>query len=186
MPRMIQIFLLLSLFALGCGGAPHWVKGVADFDDAGVTALYGVGMTKQGQNPAATRAKAESRARTELAKQIETYSTSFIKDFMNEHQDYMADPGAASSTEYFASVAKNIAEATLAGSMIIDSYDDGDNWYSLAKLPLESKFMEAFRARVAESIRDRKLAVAEDKANQMLEELDKELVKKTDRQSLGQ
>ena len=70
--------------------------------------------------------------------------------------------------------------------MIIDSYDDGDNWYSLAKLPLESKFVEAFRARVAESIRDRKLAVAEDKANQMLEELDKELVKKTDRQSLGQ
>ena len=169
-----------------CGGAPKWVtmQGAA-FDDNGATALYGVGMAKIGPNLAATRAKAEARARAELAKQIETYASSFIKDFMEEHKDYMADDASASSTEFFSSVAKNIAEATLVGSMVVDTYrgDDG-YWYSLVKLPLDSKFLDAFKARVAAQLREKQNVILKEKTNDMLRELDKELEKKSRRQAM--
>lgn len=182
--KSILTIACLGLFSAGCASTPGWVKGIVDMDDAGVTALYGVGMARKGPNLAATRTKAEARGRAELAKQIETYASSFIKDFIEEHRDYMADPESQSSTEFFSSVAKNIAEATLSGSMLIDTYQDDEHWYSLIKMTLDNKFVDQFKKRVAASVRTKQGVVLEEKTNQMLEDLDKELAKKTARQGM--
>lgn len=180
------VTLVAVLFLTACGGAPKWViqQGAA-FDDNGITALYGVGMAQKGPNLAATRTKAESRARTELAKQIETYSSSFIKDFMEEHKDYMSDDAAASSTEFFSSVGKNISEATLSGSMIVNTYQGSDGyWYSLVKLPLDNKFIADFKSRLAAQLREKQNLILQEKTDSMLEQLDQELAKKTARQGM--
>lgn len=186
MQKKVLVTAALALLVVGCSSIPKWVnmQGAA-FGDNGISALYGVGMARTGPNLAATRAKAEARGRAELGKQIETYSSTFIKDFMEEHKDYMADDASAGSTEFFSSVGKNISEATLTGSMVVDTYrgDDG-YWYSLVKLPLDNKFLASFKSRVAAQLREKQGLILKGKTDEMLGELDKELAKKSKRQGM--
>ncbi len=185
LPKKIALFLLLAVFTIACSGSPKWIisQGAA-FEDSGISALYGVGMARKSNNLSLARQKAEARARTELAKQIQTWSSSFIKDFASEHKDFMAQDGGESSTEFYESVAKNVAEATLNGSMIIDSYDADDGyWYSLAKLPLDNRFMQSYKAKTETLLRESQSEALKSKADAMLLELDKELQKRTAQQT---
>ena len=192
--RINEVLALLAItsmvFVLSCAGAPaakpgapEWVnKGSGAFPgDQGVI-MYGVGVVNKSPNIAMMRTKSHNRARTELAAAMETYVASFIKDFMQEHMDYM-DPKSSGSQEFTSAVSKSVTEATLVGAEIVDHWNDPDgNLYSLCRMPLDSSFLKNFSNRAAEAIRERKAAVLEGKANQMLEDLDKELEKKTQRQ----
>lgn len=174
-------------FIAACAGAPpkpDWVdKGSGAFPGDRGTALYGVGVASKSPNVAMTRTRSENRGRAELAKVIETYIASFVKDFMQEHKDYM-DPEASGSQEFTSAVSKSVAEATLVGSQIVDHWTDNEgNLYSLATLPLDNKFLEAFAGKAKESLRERKAQILENKANEMLKQLDEELAKKTERQA---
>jgi hypothetical protein len=188
---VLALLAITSLvFVLSCGGkapvkpgAPDWVnKGSGAFPgDQGVI-MYGVGVTNKSPNISMMRTKAHNRARTEMAAAMETYVASFIKDFMQEHMDYM-DPDSSGSQEFTSAVAKSVTEATLVGAEIVDHWTDPDgNMYALSKMPLDSSFLKAFSNKAAEALRERKAQMLESKANQMLEDLDKELEKKTQRQ----
>ncbi len=187
----LAILAITSLvFVLSCGGktpvkpgAPEWVtKGSGAFPgDQGVI-MYGVGVTGKSPNIAMMREKSHNRARADISKAMETYIASFIKDFMQEHMDYM-DPDSSGSQEFTSAVSKSVTEATLVGAEIVDHWTDSDgNMYSLCKMPLDSSFLKAFSNKAAEALRERKAQMLESKANQMLEDLDKELEKKTQRQ----
>lgn len=187
---VLALLAITSLiFVLSCGGAPvkpgapDWVnKGSGAFPgDQGVV-MYGVGVTGKSPNIKMMRTKSHNDARVQMAAAMETYVASFIKDFMQEHMDYM-DPKSSGSQEFTSAVSKSVTEATLVGAEIVDHYNDPDgNMYSLCRMPLDSSFLKNFSNRAAEAIRERKAAVLEGKANQMLEDLDKELEKKTQRQ----
>lgn len=177
----------LAVLLGACAGAPSrpaWVDKYGEaFPDNQKANLYGVGVSTKSLNPSMLRQKTEGRARQELAKQVETYVASFIKDFQQEHKDFM-DPSSAGSQEFTAIVAKNVSEATLAGSQIVDHWTDNEgNMYALAKLPLDPQFIGEFSKKASEAIRERKAAVLEGKTNEMLKQLDEELSKKTQRQA---
>ena len=171
------IFLIaaLAILSVGCSSTPDWVlKQSAAFDDAGVSALYGVGVAHKTPNVSATRTKAEARARTELAKQIRTWATSVTKDFVKEHRDYYANSASASSVEYYESIAVNVADATLVGATVVESYDDADanQWYALVKMDINQGFLDSYRKAAAKAAESSVSGVDIDKISDLLKDLD--------------
>lgn len=184
----VAVGIACSLALAGCAGAPEkpdWiVKGSGAFpgDQGGV--LYGVGIAAKSPNIVMQRTKSDSRARQELGRIINTYVASFMKDFMEEHQDFV-DPAGSGSDEFTSYVAKQVSEATLVGSQIIDHYTDSDGTlYALAKLAVDD-VLANIRSKTEAALRAKKRAILEHKTNEMLNTLDDELKKKRDAQNMG-
>ncbi len=179
------VSILSVVIAVGCGGErrPKWIdQGAKALKDKGV--LYGVGVSKQSPNPQMERDKAENRARQDLGKQIEVYVSSFMKDFMEEHADYF-NPEGTSSVEFTSSISKSVSEATLVGSQIVDHYrDEEGNLWALAKISVDDVF-ERVRQKARQAAQERQRAILEGHANDMLKNLDTEIEKKREAQSLG-
>lgn len=183
------LILLASLFLiLACGAkkggytklpsdTPDWViKGGGAFKSEKGTALYGVGINTFDPNPAMHRQTADARARQDLAKIIDTYVGSLMKDFMQSHKDFQ-NPEASSSVQFVSVVSKNVTDATLSGSQIIDHWTDKDgNMYALAHLSFD-KLAEMIKAKTAQ-IAKQQAAFLENKTKEAMEELNKELDKK--------
>ncbi len=177
-----------TLFLAGCAGGPSkpdWIiKGSGAFpgDKGGV--LYGVGIAAKSPNLAMQRQKADSRARQELGRVINTYVASFMKDFMEEHQDFVDKKGTGSD-EFTSVVSKTVSEATLVGSQIIDHFSDSDGTlYALGKLATDDVLAQ-IKSKTEEALKERKGAILEAKTNDMLNALDDQLKKKQAAQDQG-
>lgn len=184
----LMVGVAASFGLAGCAGAPEkpdWIiKGSGAFpgDQGGV--LYGVGIAAKSPNIVMQRTKADSRGRQELGRIINTYVASFMKDFMEEHQDFV-DPAGSGSDEFTSYVSKQVSEATLVGSQIIDHYTDSDGTlYALAKLSVDD-VLANIRSKTEAALREKKRAILEHKTNEMLNTLDEELTKKREAQNLG-
>lgn len=119
------------------GGLPGWVNrgsGAVAKED-GRRVFYGVGAASGIKNPAMLRSTVDNRARNEIAKLVEVFSASLMKDYMN-----------SSGEQNVEQAVKTAASSSLKGVEIVDRYVAGDGTtYSLAALDLK-KAMELIAA----------------------------------------
>ena len=166
----------------GAKNEPAWVtKCAGAFPDAGKDAFYGCGSESGITNPSLQTQTADSRARADLAKTLDTYVASFFKDYMSSasvmnktSQDKKGGLTEAEEKQFVSSITKEVTEITLYGVQIQDHWRspvDG-SLYSLAKVSFDnvSQSMEKqMRQRAAEVRLE---------ANDAVKELDDQLQKR--------
>jgi hypothetical protein len=171
---------------------PEWVnKGSGAFtgDNTSVV-LFGVQAANPQPNVAMQRKMADERAREEVAAEIGESVTAMFKDMMSAHADYFK-PDTAGSEDAADYVSKSIVDETLVGCRIVDHWEDPETGalYSLAKLDLDSNFVESYKKKLNElfSGKDKSTTagvLAEEKMTKAVAELDKNV--EDQRARLGQ
>lgn len=180
----LTLILLVGFVLIGCGGgersvspgpkAPEWVNN----PPTAVDAIYAVGAANVGANPVLARNKAADAARQELGRIIQVKVKSLLDNFMQEHQEFVNNQGTITSEEFTRSVSRSVSQATLAGSQIVEFYYDKDSkiYYALAVLRKNDIVNEIVK-NINEAQRQKKTAFVEQKADEALKLLDKELEK---------
>ncbi|MEZ0314618.1 MAG: LPP20 family lipoprotein [Myxococcota bacterium] len=112
-------------------GEPGWVnRGSAAINADGKRVFYGVGSAGGIKNPSLLRSTTDNRARAEIAKVIEVFSASLMKDYQsssNGKEDQAVEQAI-----------KTAASASLKGVEIVDRYIANDGtMYALAALDLK-------------------------------------------------
>ena len=183
-PIFLFLFSALLSSLSGCGkSVPDWVdKGSAAFDDK--SKLYGVGTAGLTPSEFLTRRKCDMRARAELARVLNTYVASLMTDFMEHNKDYF-NQDAEGLDEFSSYVAKEVSEATLVGSQIIDRYVDEDKkvMYCLAVLDVDNVIAN-IKEKMKQAIREQHRAIVKERSDEMLRKLDEELEKKRKAQGM--
>lgn len=143
--------LCLAVLLGGCGGkdvvktgymkgAPTWVvQGSGAFDDAGTgKVFYGVGSAAGIRSHTLLRSTAENRARNELAKIFETYTSSLMKDYMASTT--AGEPGVSNEEQHVEQAIKTVTSATLSGGEVVDHWvlKETGELYALVRLDLDS------------------------------------------------
>lgn len=116
---ILLIFMLVSCStALKTPPRPTWVDGTQYMADA----IQGVGVAPKMMNPAAQRQRAEHQARLAIAQTMRTKVAGFIRDWINENQDYFTNAGE--SLSYFEATSEELTSATLVGVQIPDHWTE--------------------------------------------------------------
>ncbi len=155
MKRMTMIALAALTLMVGCGGpkpasnpvtgkqpdgTPKWVhRGSGAFDtDGGSKAFFGVGIASGIRNEALARQTCDDRARGQIARMLDTYVASMMKDY--QRSTTAGDFKQSSEEQDVVSVQKTISEATLSGVEIRDHWWNPQSGavYALAVLDLNS------------------------------------------------
>jgi len=154
MKRKIALLLLVtaSLWVLtACGGikpdtpiqdmkkAPDWVvHGGGAFDTENTRTFYGVGSASGIRNMSLLRTTSENRARNDLAKVIQFYSASLMKDYMSS--TLADDPNVSSEEQHVEQAIKTVTSQTLSGVQITDHWQNPATmeFFSLAKIDLDA------------------------------------------------
>lgn len=153
--------------------APEWViKGSGAFGGERGRVIYGVASASNIQNMSLLRSAADNRARNEVAKVLEVYTKSLMKD-------YMASTSVEQAREEMQDVeqaVKTVASATLSGVEIVEHWQNPDTaeLYSLARLDLNAmkdnlEKAKELNARAKEYVRKN--------ADRLHDELEKEVEK---------
>ncbi len=125
-------------------GAPTWVvKGSGAFKDDRGKVFYGVGSASGIRNHALLRSTSDNRARNELAKVLEIYTASLMKDYAASTT--AADPNVTSEEQHVEQAIKTVTSATLSGVEIVDRWQaDTGELFALARLDLDN-FKDALK-----------------------------------------
>lgn len=120
-------------------GVPGWVQqGSAALTSGKGRVFYGVGTATDIKNPSLLRSTADNRARDELAKVLQVFSASLMKDY-----------SASSGEQQIEQAVKTVSSSALKGVEIVDRYMGADGaFYSLAALDLDTAMA---KVRAAES-----------------------------------
>lgn len=179
---VVSFLIVFGVSLNGCGKKPpEWVtKGSGAFSPK-EKKLYGVGVSELSPNEAMTRVRCDTRARADLARVLDSYIASLITDFMEEHKDYF-NKDAEGSDEFTQIIIKSTTEATLIGSKVIDRYIDEKRkvMYCLVELETDNVLQETFN-KMKEAARQRHRAIVKERSDEMLQKLDEELKKRTER-----
>ena len=155
-PKNFLLVIALVLFSTiaslsGCAGGktsimsstpPDWVvKGSGAFKDVGENVFYGVGAVTGVRNKPLSFTTADNRARAEIAKVFEAYSTSLMRDYAASTVGggAITETSTTSEEQYIEQTVKTFSAATLSGVMIIDRWIDSsdDTVYALARLDVQ-------------------------------------------------
>lgn len=114
--------------------APEWVARGSIVVDGSVFGVAGVSGIK---NPSHARTTAGNRARKEIAKILETYSASLMKDYAASTS--AGDASSSSEEQHVEEVVKTFSAQLLTGTEIVNNWiDERDGtWYALAELNFE-------------------------------------------------
>ena len=117
---------------------PAWVlKGSGASGKEQEKVFVGVGSVTGVRNHSLARTAAENRARSEVAKVLEVYSASMMKDYMASTT--AGDMSASSEEQHIESTIKTVAKETMAGVQIVDHWYHPDGTvYARAELDLNS------------------------------------------------
>ncbi len=118
--------------------APGWVvKGSGAFSGHHGNVFYGVGSAAEMKNPSMLRMASEDRARAALAKEIQVYTASLQKDYMESMNAGSANAG--SESQLVESAIKTITAMTLRGVQIVDHWQNPGTGelFSLARVDIE-------------------------------------------------
>jgi hypothetical protein len=137
--------------ALGCGssqkpknalqselaGAPAWAKGSCQAGLPGGKGICGSGSVAGMTNVSLARSAAEGRARTELARSLQTRVKAMMKDYAATTQ---GGPQQRTSDEaHIEDVSKQITDRTLTGTRLQDTWiSDSGTFWALVVLDTES------------------------------------------------
>ncbi len=154
MRRRIALLLLViaSVWLLAaCGGikadtpiqemkkAPDWVvHGGGAIDTDNTKTFYGVGSATGIRNMSLLRTTADNRARNDLAKVIQFYSASLMKDYMSS--TIADDPNVTSEEQHVEQAIKTVTSQTLSGVQIVDHWQNPATMemFALAKIDLDA------------------------------------------------
>jgi len=174
MKKACLILMLLSLvFVFGCGSSaktqpaqantPPWLN---DFPPEDV--IWGIGTAKQ-SSEAMSMSAAEVRARTSIARQLDTRVQAMFTDYNLD----AGSVGNQASTSLQEDVSRQITNMNVSGARPIERWKapDGTWWYLV-----EFKKSDALAA-VASIINNQEALYAEFKAQQALAYLDAQLAK---------
>jgi len=153
---------------------PEWVRRGGAGLNKETDKFYGVGICQGIKNRALQKQTADSRARAELARVLDTYVANFMKDYMSSALETGMDE--PQEEQFVSSITKSVTEATLVGSQIVDHYRGPDGTlYALAEVSFDSlaKMMRQEMKKKADEL--------EMDADEALDELDKELEKRDQR-----
>jgi len=107
-------------------GSPAWVcKGSGAFDVDKAKIFYGVGIASGIQNKALLISTADSRARAEIAKILETYVALLAKDYMASTT--AGDMSASAEEQHVEQALKTFTKTTLHGARIVDHWRDSED-----------------------------------------------------------
>ena len=195
-----RIFVLLAVVALaigtvmfaGCGGtqpktpanvvtneldgAPCWVtKGGACTGKDGDKAkfVYGVGSVNGTRNVGLAREAALGRARTDIARSLQTRVEAMLKDYQATTTGGEQFGTAANDDQHIVDVSKQITDLSLSGTAMVDSWiSKSGSFWVLARLDVDG-FKDAVGRmnQLSEAVRQ---AVVE-RADKAFSELDKEI-----------
>ncbi|MBI5210714.1 MAG: LPP20 family lipoprotein [Elusimicrobia bacterium] len=158
------------------GPEPDWVmKGGGAFPGETGTVIYGVGITKAMDDRDIQRKTSAERARQEVAATLKTTVATLTKDYMKEHIDLFR-PQSSESVDVVERVAQTVTEATLLNCRIVERWVDPTGaLYSLARLDLDSKVYDTYKASVGEVLRSSSDAVVKERAAEAFKDLDAEV-----------
>ena len=159
-------------FAMACGGGnkpemsnqvlhangPDWVnRGSGAFGGDKGKVFYGVGIASGIRNYAMRRSTADSRARAEIAKILDTYVSVLNKDYMASTT--AGDMNASSEEQHVEQALKTYSQMEMSGILIIDHWVDTDGTeFSLAQLDMAAfkdsmDKMKELNAKVRDAVR---------------------------------
>lgn len=158
MKKAWYLFVILSFISIGCAstggsggpqtakftpiqklGAPDWVlKGSGAFGGDKGKAFYGAGSASNSSNVSLMRSSADNRARNEIAKTMQIYTASLMKDYQAT-TSADANLGVADE-QHIEQAIKTVTTMTLSGAEIVDHWQNPETgeFYSLARLDLNS------------------------------------------------
>jgi hypothetical protein len=156
----------------GSAKEPSWVtRGAGAFKDETGLAFYGVGVVQGIQNRGLEMQTADSRARADLARALDTYVANFMKDFMSSA--VASDMKSSDEQQFVSSITKSITETTLVGSQIVNHYRGPDGTlYALGRLSFDD-VGKGMKDQVKKRSAELKLT-----ADQAVKELDEQLDKR--------
>ena len=124
---------------------PKWVtqRGAAFSGERRV--FYGVGNAAGLQNPSLRRRAAEGQARRDIAQTMQTYVAALQKQYLAETT--AGDMSKQSVEQHITDTMKQVTEATLVGSQIVEYWENPlrNEAYALARLDLE-QFLDVMKS----------------------------------------
>lgn len=137
---------------------PDWVnRGSGAFGGEKGKNFYGVGIASGIRNAALRRSTADSRARSEIAKTLDTYVAVLNKDY--QASTTAGDMSASNEEQHVQQALKTYSQMELSGVLIVDHWVDTDGTeYSLAQLDMETfknnlDKMKELNAKVRDAVR---------------------------------
>ena len=137
---------------------PDWVnRGSGAFAGEKGKVFYGVGLVSGVRNASLRRSTADARARSEIAKTLDTYVAVLNKDF--QASTTAGDMSASNEEQHVQQTLKTYTQTELSGVQIIDHWVDTDGTeYALAQLDMETfkanlEKMKELNAKVREVVR---------------------------------
>ncbi len=178
--------LIAVVSAVACGGsgpedpagefagAPDWVlKGCSAYwgDDDGAR-VCGVGSVAGTKNVSLARTAAIGRARTEIARSLETKVKAMLKDYQATTTGGEEFGTAAADEQHIEDVSKQVSQITLSGTTLQDSWVSSSNTlYVLVALDVETFNDSMSRmSNLSETIRK----AVQERSRAAFEELDEE------------
>src|ERR1700704_6114608 len=116
---------------------PDWVnRGSGAFGGEKGRIFYGVGIASGIRNAAMRRSTSDSRARSEIAKTLDTYVSVLNKDYMASTT--AGDMKASSEEQHVEQALKTYSQMELSGVLIVDHWVDNDGTeYALSQLDMQ-------------------------------------------------
>ncbi|MBI5746317.1 MAG: LPP20 family lipoprotein [Nitrospirae bacterium] len=146
---VVMFFASVIWFLVGCAevkvkrlsdyNPPQWaLKGSGAFGGDKKRVLYGVGIGSGIKDLSLLRQAADNRARNELAKILEVYTSSLMRDYAASTT--AGDTDVRSDEQHIESAVKTITSATISGIEIVDHWEHPENGdlFSLARLDIET------------------------------------------------
>ena len=171
MKKVIGIAVVAAAL-VGCGGekkpemsnqilhanGPDWVnRGSGAFGGEKGKTFYGVGIASGIRNAALRRSTSDSRARSEIAKTLDTYVAVLNKDY--QASTTAGDMSASNEEQHVQQALKTYSQMELSGVLIVDHWVDTDGTeYSLAQLDMDTfksnlDKMKELNAKVRDAVR---------------------------------
>jgi hypothetical protein len=122
-------------------GAPDWVTKSCrtHWDDDSEAHLCAVGAVAGTLNPALARTAAIARARTELARSIETQVQALLKDYQSTATGGGQFAEKTGDEQYISDTSKQITDTSIAGTMLENSWvSPNGTYYVMISLDLET------------------------------------------------
>lgn len=155
--------------------APDWVrKGCSTYWEKGEERrICGVGAMGGTRNAALARTGAMTRARTEIARSLQTQVEAMLKDYQSTTTGGEAFGAAANDEQHVEDVSRQITEMTLSGTEMVDSWiSKSGTFYALVSLDVAT-FQQAVSQmeQLSESVRRAVI----DRAERAFDDLDYQL-----------
>lgn len=133
--------MMVTLLLAACSSTPKWVeKGGGYMNEKNSKAFYGVGGVSGVKNEPLARESADNRARADLAKYMDTYTSYLMRDYAASTT--AGDFTKSSEEQNIERALKTFVSTNLSGVAVVDRWEkeekSGKTIYALAKMDLET------------------------------------------------